>query len=41
VIITWVLVGMLVYGIVLPTLGYTIGWLRINGRISRLENEIQ
>ena len=40
-IITWVLIGTLVYGIVLPTLGFTVGWLRINARISRLEKEIQ
>jgi hypothetical protein len=34
VIITWVIVGMVVYGIVLPTIGTVIGTLRVRGRVA-------
>lgn len=33
-------IGAVVYGLVLPTLGYTIGWLRVNGKVARLEREL-
>ncbi len=41
VVLRTVIVTMVIGGLVLPTIGYTISWLRINGRISRLEKEIQ
>lgn len=31
-LITFVIVGAVVYGVVVPTLGYTIGWLLVNRR---------
>ncbi|OGO50761.1 MAG: hypothetical protein A2148_03445 [Chloroflexi bacterium RBG_16_68_14] len=34
VIITWVIVGMVVYGVVLPTIGTVIGTLRVRGRVA-------
>ena len=40
VVIRTVVVGVLVYGIVLPTVGYTIGWFRANGRIAAREREL-
>jgi len=33
-------IGAVVYGLVVPTLGYTIGWMRINGRVAKIEREL-
>jgi hypothetical protein len=32
--------GAAVYGLVLPTIGYTIGWLRVNGKVARMERDL-
>lgn len=36
-----VIVMTLIGGVVLPTIGYTISWIRINARIRKLEQEVQ
>ncbi len=36
-VITWLALGAVVYGLVFPTLGRTIAWARVNGRIAALE----
>lgn len=33
-------IGAIAYGFVLPTLGFTIGWLRVNSKVARLEHEL-
>lgn len=38
--ITLLIVGAVAYGLVVPTLGYTLAWLRINGRVAKLERSI-
>ena len=40
VVIRTVVVAIIVYGIVLPTVGYTIGWFRANRRIAAREREL-
>ena len=32
--------GAAVYGLVLPTIGYTIGWARVNGKVDRMERDL-
>jgi hypothetical protein len=39
-IIECVVVGMVVYGIVLPTLGHTIAWWRLRSRVGELERQV-
>lgn len=38
--ITLVVLGAVIYGLVLPTLGYTIAWLRVNRRVGDLERSL-
>jgi hypothetical protein len=37
--ITLLVIGAVLYGVIIPTLGYTIGWLRVNAKVARLERE--
>ena len=38
--ITLLVLGAVIYGLVLPTLGYTIAWLRVNRRVAQLERSL-
>jgi len=40
VIIRNVVIGMVVYGLVLPTLGYTVRWVRVNRRVAAVERSM-
>jgi hypothetical protein len=39
-LIVLLIVGAVAYGVVLPTIGYTIGWWRVNRRVDELERSI-
>jgi hypothetical protein len=38
--ISLLVIGAVLYGLVVPTLGYTIGWMRLNGKVAKIEREL-